>query len=312
MLETYTETCYSIGVIDNLAKNGVRATAGGSSMKCFVIMPFRQEFNAVHATIKRAVAATGVGEALRLDEVRAAGHITSDLIDELHAADFCIADMTDPNANVMWEVGYAAALTKPTIVIRHSTGALPFDVKDVRVVQYAMDALDQLEADLIDVIGQTSRRYQARRIYLPPRSASTVAITGTMNSSPDKVSRRLETLLPPYFGSDTTWYTGTAGNVDEMSAEYLLRAGQRVIGVGYAQLDVSSRMLRILETYGASFVDSSREQVLELEDAPSSRDVLFVQKADLVILLWDGNSVGIRQLADWMRARKQNHLLAFA
>jgi nucleoside 2-deoxyribosyltransferase len=104
-------------------------------MKCFVIMPWRQEFNEVYATMKRAVAGSGVGEVLRLDEVRAAGHITSDLVAELHEADFCIADLTDPTANVRWEVGYAAALTKPTIVIHHSTGVLPFDVKDVRVVQ---------------------------------------------------------------------------------------------------------------------------------------------------------------------------------
>lgn len=280
-------------------------------MKCFVIMPFRQEFNDVHATIKRAVAASGIGEALRLDEVRAAGHITSDLVDELHEADFCIADMTDPNANVMWEVGYAAALTKPTIVIRHSTGTLPFDVKDVRVVQYDLNALSQLESDLVDVIGQTVRRYQARQIYLPPRTASTIAVTGTMNANPDKVSRRLEIFLPPYFSSDTTWYTGTAGVSDELTAEYLLRAGQRVIGVGYAQLDVSSRMLHILETYKASFVDSSREQLLDLANAPSPRDVLFAQKSDLIILLWDGQSVGIGQLADWFSKQRRNHLLAF-
>jgi nucleoside 2-deoxyribosyltransferase len=95
-------------------------------MKCFVIMPWRQEFNEVHATMKRAVAGSGVGEVLRLDEVRAAGHITSDLVAELHEADFCIADLTDPTANVRWEVGYAAALTKPTTdVTAAAIGAPP-------------------------------------------------------------------------------------------------------------------------------------------------------------------------------------------
>lgn len=104
---------------------------------------------------------------------------------------------------------------------------------------------------------------------------------------------------------------GTAGVSDELTAEYLLRAGQRVIGVGYAQLDVSSRMLYILETYKASFVDSSREQLLDLANAPSPRDVLFAQKSDLVILLWDGQSIGIENLADWFTKQRRNHLLAF-
>ena len=53
------------------------------------------------------------------------------------------------------------------------------------------------------------------------------------------------------------------------------------------------------------------EQLLELANAPSQRDVLFAQKADLVILLWDGQSVGIGQLADWFRKQRRNHLLAF-
>lgn len=280
-------------------------------MKCFVIMPFRQEYDAVYATIKKSVITSGAGEALRLDEVRAAGRITDDLLAELQDADFCIADMTDPNANVMWEVGYAAALNKPTIVVRHSTGRLPFDVQDVRVIQYELEMLDELHDTLAESISHTLQRYQARRIQLPPRTASTVVVTGTMTAQPDRVERRLQTLLPPYFGPETTWYCGTAGNVDELAAQYLLQARQHVIGVGYAQLDVSSRMLQILEAYKASFVDSSREQLLDIPNAPSPRDILFAQKADLIILLWDGKSDGIRQMLEWFQSQRRNCLLAY-
>lgn len=280
-------------------------------MKCFIIMPFSSKFDAVLGVVRKAVEETAAGEAVRLDDIVGYGHITVDMQAELQAADLCIADFSDLNPNVMWEAGYAAALLKPTIVITRSLEPLPFDVHDLRFARYDPENLEALRVTLVEAVGYTLRRYELRRIQLPPRTATTIAITGSMMASPERVRRRLESLLPPYLGAETTWYCGTAGNADEVAARYLLELRQQVIAVGYAQLDVSSRMLKILEEFHAPFVDASREQLLKVPGAPTARDVLFAQKADLVILLWDGQSEGIRQIASWLSEQEQNHLLAF-
>src|SRR5262245_13459324 len=107
-------------------------------------MPFRSEFDSVYATIQQAVATAAPGETIsvvRLDQVKHAGKISDDLLEEIRSADFCIADVSDPNGNVMWEVGYAAALQKPTIAIRYTAGGLPFDIKDVRIERYDLSNL---------------------------------------------------------------------------------------------------------------------------------------------------------------------------
>jgi hypothetical protein len=108
-------------------------------MNFFVIMPFEPEFDDVYATIKQTVescTSTQSGRCFRLDENRPAGRITDRLLSELRAAKFCIADLTGNKPNVMWELGFAMALSKPTIVLTQSVGELPFDIKDMQSIEY--------------------------------------------------------------------------------------------------------------------------------------------------------------------------------
>ena len=82
--------------------------------KAFVMMPFAAEFDDVYEAIRRAVATVDDGlELIRLDEVRAAGRISDDMVEELTTCSLCIADVSGSNPNVMWEVGFATALKKP-------------------------------------------------------------------------------------------------------------------------------------------------------------------------------------------------------
>ena len=108
-------------------------------MKAFVIMPFKTDFNDVYYFIKEAVKNSVPGEkieCLRLDEKKAAGKITDDLIDSIETSTFCIADLTGNSPNVMWEVGYAIASKKPTIFICQDLSSIPFDLKDMRIIEY--------------------------------------------------------------------------------------------------------------------------------------------------------------------------------
>src|SRR6266404_984294 len=107
-------------------------------MNCFVIMPFAKEFDDVYDAIRKAVedAVEQPGSCARLDENRPAGRITERLIRELRLATFCVADITDEKPNVMWELGYAMALGKPTIVITQDLSKLPFDIADIQSIKY--------------------------------------------------------------------------------------------------------------------------------------------------------------------------------
>jgi hypothetical protein len=117
-------------------------------------MPFSPAFDDVYSALKSAVESALAdlsGRCFRLDESRPAGRITDRLLSELSAADLCVADVTDGNANVMWELGFAMALRKPVIVIVQQGGSLPFDIKDLQSVFYD-------RGQLTSTLGQPLRR----------------------------------------------------------------------------------------------------------------------------------------------------------
>jgi nucleoside 2-deoxyribosyltransferase len=52
-------------------------------------------------------------------------------------SDVIVAEITPVNANVFYELGYAHALDKPTILLaRRDTEKLPFDISGYRVIFY--------------------------------------------------------------------------------------------------------------------------------------------------------------------------------
>lgn len=290
-----------------------------TALKCFVIMPFKAEFDDVYDSIKLAVNNATAGENVscsRLDEVRAAGVITEDLLAEIRSAAICIADVTDSNPNVMWEMGFAAALQKPTIAISQEGSRLPFDISNIRTLFYDRRKLAAtLRTSLTEATRETLTRYEVRRnsrsVRLPDRTSLNIAVTGSMDVEPNRAIRRLRNLLTPYMDPTTTWYCGTFGTVDELAAEMLFRAGQRVIPVGYGPYDVSEKMLNILEENSATFVDATQEQLPIVAQMPSVRDVLFVSKSDLIVIVWNGQSPGMHKLLSWLQSQKKDHIIGF-
>ncbi|MEM7051412.1 MAG: nucleoside 2-deoxyribosyltransferase [Acidobacteriota bacterium] len=142
-------------------------------MKCFVIMPFAQDFNDVYFSIQAAIKElSGEHQGLtcgRLDEIMGPGKITDDLVRELNQADVCIADLTGNNPNVMWEVGYAMALGKPVVSIAQSVSDLPFDLQAMRTIQYSRSALgESLAQPLSEAMDQTCNELTARRFKKSP------------------------------------------------------------------------------------------------------------------------------------------------
>ena len=62
--------------------------------------------------------------------------IVADIARQIVEADVVIADITPANPNVYYEVGYAHALSKPTILIAEKPTELPFDVSPFRTLFY--------------------------------------------------------------------------------------------------------------------------------------------------------------------------------
>lgn len=167
-----------------------------------------------------------------------------------------------------------------------------------------------MRAALRDSLRQMDRENASPR-GLSSRGVRTVAVTGSMSADRRRTSSRVQALLEPHCSDQTTWYCGTNGTVDSCAVEFLLSHRQRVIAVGYSEGDLSNRIRELLNRHEAPFVDAQSEQVPQSHNAPSRRDMFFVTKADLVIVLWDGKSPGTAELLAWLKQQKKDHVIGF-
>lgn len=289
-------------------------------MKCFVIMPFAAAFDSVFEVVKDVATSTLADrpfEVFWLKDVQAAGRITDDIVHGLTEAAFCISDLTGHNPNVMWETGYAMALGKPTILIAQDIDSLPFDLKSHRVLTYTPKALDGFRERLEKSICDTLARYQLRstgatHLSAAPRAHErTIAVTGTMSANESATCRRIEEILGPFLSENARWLTGSVGNVDIQTIRFLLDRKQRVSAVGYHRFDCAAEVRKLIETRVLNFVDASVEARPKRMTGPTERDVLFCARSDLVILFWDGESKGTRELVRYFQDQGVSTLLAF-
>lgn len=71
---------------------------------------------------------------------------------EIENSDFIIADLSDKNANVFYELGYAHAIGKLTILLTQNSEDIPFDLKHKRHIIYGNSIKhlqDQLKKNII-------------------------------------------------------------------------------------------------------------------------------------------------------------------
>jgi nucleoside 2-deoxyribosyltransferase len=105
-------------------------------MKAFVIMPFAKEFDDIFKIGIKETAKKSNINAYRLDEELFDEGMLDKIYNEIENCDFIIADLSDKNPNVFYELGYAHAIGKLCILITQSAENIPFDLKHKRHIVY--------------------------------------------------------------------------------------------------------------------------------------------------------------------------------
>lgn len=117
---------------------------------CFVLMPFAEEYRPLYEDhIRPLVVGAGV-RCERADEIRGMNLITWDIWERINRARFLIADLTNQNPNVFYELGLAHAMGKDVILITQDEKFVPFDLQGIRWIKYEFTprGTKKLEQDL--------------------------------------------------------------------------------------------------------------------------------------------------------------------
>lgn len=113
---------------------------------CFVIMPYGKkkdaegnevDFDDIYRELIREPIEHAGLKPVRCDEIESPGSIHEDMFGHLATADVAVVDLTTLNPNVFYELGARHALTKGvTVLIRRRGGAPPFNIQDLRIIEY--------------------------------------------------------------------------------------------------------------------------------------------------------------------------------
>lgn len=102
----------------------------------FVAMQFSPPYNELCTDVVKPVCDEFGIEAVRADDSYGSELIIADIITQINRAKIIIADVTPENPNVFYELGYAHAYRKPTILVAEKGRKLPFDVSGFRTLFY--------------------------------------------------------------------------------------------------------------------------------------------------------------------------------
>lgn len=127
----------------------------GNRPVCLVLAPFGGPWGAVHHVLEEKLEGDGVTLRWLNADVDLDKPIALAVHQYLLQADVIVADITDGNPNVMYELGFAHALRKPILpVVERQVQTVPPVVRGRLFLVYDRENPDDAVAFLIDWIGR--------------------------------------------------------------------------------------------------------------------------------------------------------------
>ena len=128
---------------------------------CFVISPIgepdsetrKRSDQVLKFIIRPAVESCGY-EATRADEMDKPGIITSQVIQRVVNDPLVVADLTEKNPNVFYELAVRHAIRKPLVQIIKKGERIPFDVAGTRTIQVDHQDLESVDAAKKEIVAQ--------------------------------------------------------------------------------------------------------------------------------------------------------------
>lgn len=123
--------------------------------KCFVIMPFKSEFDLLYGNLKESLEIAGYN-CIRADDISGSTAIMNKILCEMLSAQFIIADLTTLNANVFYELGIAHSFkdAKNVVIIKRKNEKCPFDLSHLSYIEYSENNLKYLTSKIINYLNE--------------------------------------------------------------------------------------------------------------------------------------------------------------
>lgn len=144
----------------------------------FILMPFADKFEPVHEAIRAAITRAHL-EPLRADDVFSTRAGMEKILRGIAEAEVVVADMSEQNANVFYEVGIAHTHRDNVILLMREDDDFPFDLQHIDHVTYAAteEGLIALTEKLAGVIGSLPQEPPAQTRWAQATPAASTTAT---------------------------------------------------------------------------------------------------------------------------------------
>lgn len=128
----------------------------GMTKQAFVMMPFDQKHERTHIAIIDACKEIGIS-CNRADSLYNQKPILTSIVESIGCSQVLIADLTDKNPNVFYEIGiaHASRRVESVILISQRLDDVPFDLRHLPILLYSTDGMPKLKFELKQRIEQS-------------------------------------------------------------------------------------------------------------------------------------------------------------
>lgn len=128
---------------------------------CFVLMPFDEKFKEVYYTIQETLESKELNiECNRADDFHQP-HIIETILKSIAHSEYIIADLTESNSNVFYELGIVHCVKdiSKVIIITQDMNYVPFDLRQFRCILYeqSISGSKKLKEELIKTFNEAAK-----------------------------------------------------------------------------------------------------------------------------------------------------------
>lgn len=241
---------------------------------CFVISPIGQEGTDVRKDsddlfeliIEPALEIYDF-KVVRGDMVTTSSSITEDVIKRIQNSELCIIDLTGHNPNVFYECGRRHETAKPFILMKKKGEEIPFDLKDIRTVDY--DLSDPRKTRIsIENLKKFVNEFEEAGYGSETSTASLTSISNTLNRLERKIDMLGTSAQASNGAADASSFTGSPAVVfhealrqnDYPTAVKALKRFMQISSDVNLHLDMASMLVEAYEPAGIPIVRSIMEK----------------------------------------------------
>lgn len=121
---------------------------------CFVLMPFEAPYTEIYEKLIKPTVEKEGFECKKSDDIFSTQSVIEDIWEKINKASLIIAEISDNNPNVMYELGICHTIGKDVMMITQHPENIPFNFRHLRTYPYQNDIskADEMKANISSMI----------------------------------------------------------------------------------------------------------------------------------------------------------------